>query len=164
MQNFDPAGELRAATSDVRRRRTLADLRWRLTLVALVALVAAVVGGGIMGLSNLTIALLAGGIVAVASTRRGTRARTVVQIVAGLASLALGALSVGAFFVSGAILVQGARGADLGFGGVFVFIGIPLGFMLGFGSLSLASLALGGRRGRSRGADGLTYTDPPAMP
>ena len=61
-------------------------------------------------------------------------------------------------------LVAGGFSADLGFGGVFVLIGIPLGMGLGFAALTLASLALGGPRRRRRGSDGLSYNDPAALP
>ena len=151
-------------SSEPVRHAALKRLRWRLVLPAIVYLGASITVGGLMGLQYLAIALVAGAFTAIFWTRRGTRLRLLVQIVIGVASLVVGALSLGALGLSGMIIVQATRGADLGFGGVFVLIGIPLGIGLGIAALTLASLALGGPRRRRRGADGLSYTDPPALP
>ncbi len=158
------AGRGQREAGDPIRHEALKKLRWRLVLPAIVYFVAAVVVGGLMGWLYMATALVAGGFSAIFFTRRGTRLRLLAQLLMGVAALVLAALSLGALGLSGAILVQGARGADLGFGGVFVLIGIPLGMGLGFAALTLASLALGGPRRRRRGSDGLSYNDPAALP
>ena len=108
--------------------------------------------------------VFAGAILGIVLTRHGTRGRLIVQVLTGLAALVLGLAAIAVLGLSGAIAVQIARGADNGFGGLAIIVGIPLGIGLGLGALWLASLALGGRRARPKAADGLTWREPPAYP
>lgn len=108
-----------------------------------------VVGGAVLGLSL---------------TRHGTRGRTVVQIFTGLVAVALALAALATLGFSVAVAVQITRGHDNGFGGLAIMLGIPLGVGLGLASLWMASLALGGKRRRTRGADGLTTQEPPLFP
>lgn len=101
-------------------------IKGRVALSAAAAVALAVVIAARPGPALLLVMLPVGGVAMMSLTRRGTRGRLVAQLFLGLASLAAALAAIGAIGLSVAILVQGARGADLGFGGVFILVGIPL--------------------------------------
>lgn len=120
---------------------TLIRRGWPVLLVLLTG--SLLVGATEDRLMNLVLLLMVGGAVAMVWTRRGRRGRTIVRVVVGLLGAALGLLALAALGTSAWILYAGVvQGADLGSGGVVVWVAIPFAARAGVASAMMLMMAV----------------------